>query len=131
MDGVPLDELGRAQQQHRARPDAHSQRYDRQLRLWASSGQQALERAHILLIGAGAFGTSTLKNLVLPGIGAFSILDAKIVDATDLGNNFFLEEASLGKSRAQETVRLLAELNPSVKGHAVVQVGPAVAASSS
>jgi amyloid beta precursor protein binding protein 1 len=44
-------------------------RYDRQLRLWAASGQAALEEAHILLInsGPGVVGVETLKNLVLPG----------------------------------------------------------------
>ena len=44
-------------------------RYDRQLRLWAASGQAALEESHILLInsGPGVVGVETLKNLVLPG----------------------------------------------------------------
>lgn len=44
-------------------------KYDRQLRLWASSGQDALESSHILLLnsGSGAVGVETLKNLVLPG----------------------------------------------------------------
>lgn len=45
-------------------------KYDRQLRLWAASGQDALESAHILLInsGCGSVGIETLKNLVLPGL---------------------------------------------------------------
>ena len=44
-------------------------RYDRQLRLWAASGQTALEESHILLInsGPGVVGVEALKNLVLPG----------------------------------------------------------------
>lgn len=51
-------------------PTAKQKKYDRQLRLWAASGQQALEDAHILLInaGPGVVGVETLKNLVLPGI---------------------------------------------------------------
>jgi amyloid beta precursor protein binding protein 1 len=50
-------------------PSEKEKKYDRQLRLWAASGQQALEDAHILLInsGSGTVGTETLKNLVLPG----------------------------------------------------------------
>jgi hypothetical protein len=50
-------------------PSDKEKKYDRQLRLWAASGQQALEDAHILLInsGAGTVGVETLKNLVLPG----------------------------------------------------------------
>ncbi|KAK4052714.1 hypothetical protein OIV83_002001 [Microbotryomycetes sp. JL201] len=104
-----------------SRPDAHTQRYDRQLRLWASSGQSALENAHILVINGSATGSSTLKNLVLPGVGQFTIIDDAKVEASDIGNNFFLETTSLGKSRAEEVTRLLLELNETVKGNAVVK----------
>ena len=62
-------------------------------------------------------GVETLKNLVLPGIGGFTIVDPATVTETDLGVNFFLEEESLGKSRAEETCRLLRELNPDVEGN--------------
>lgn len=59
--------------------------------LWAASGQSALESAHILVLGASPTSTSILKNLVLPGIGAFTILDDGTVTARDLGANFFFE----------------------------------------
>ncbi|KAG6887311.1 hypothetical protein C0992_012895 [Termitomyces sp. T32_za158] len=98
-------------------PDSKTRRYDRQLRLWAASGQSALENAHLLVISGSATSTSILKNLVLPGIGRFTILDHSQVTPEDAGNNFFLEgPASIGKSRAQEAVRLLGELNEGVVG---------------
>ncbi|KAM0716965.1 hypothetical protein Q7P37_006817 [Cladosporium fusiforme] len=102
-------------------PTAKEKKYDRQLRLWGASGQEALEETHILLInsGSGVTGIEALKNLVLPGIGHFSILDPSLVSEADLGVNFFLEDESLGKFRAEETVRLLQELNPDVKGTAI------------
>ena len=51
-------------------PSEKEKKYDRQLRLWAASGQDALESAHILLVnsGCGTVGIETLKNLVLPGM---------------------------------------------------------------
>lgn len=51
-------------------PSDKEKKYDRQLRLWAASGQAALESANLLLInsGAGTVGIETLKNLVLPGL---------------------------------------------------------------
>ena len=100
-------------------PTAKEKKYDRQLRLWAASGQQALEEAHILLLnsGSGIVGVEALKNLVLPGVGQFTIVDSQVVVEEDLGVNFFLEESSLWKSRAGECCRLLEELNPEVKGH--------------
>ena len=80
---------------------ATNDKYDRQLRLWGANGQKALMDAHILLVQADSVGTETLKNLVLPGVGAFTILDDFIVDENDCGCNFFVEEKSLGKPRAE------------------------------
>ncbi|KAK3114337.1 hypothetical protein LTR53_007464 [Teratosphaeriaceae sp. CCFEE 6253] len=102
-------------------PKAKEKKYDRQLRLWGASGQVALEKTHILLInnGPGVTGVEALKNLVLPGVGHFTILDPAMVSEADLGVNFFLEDTSLGKFRAEETVRLLLELNPEVQGYAL------------
>lgn len=50
------------------------------------------------------------------GIGKFTIADETVVSGADLGVNFFLDEESLGKSRAEACVRLLQELNPDVNG---------------
>lgn len=107
-----------------ALPTAKEKKYDRQLRLWAASGQEALENAHVLLLnsGPGVVGVETLKNLILPGVGTFTIVDESIVGEEDLGVNFFLEDTSLGKPRAEETCKLLNELNPEVKSHAVQKV---------
>ncbi|KAF4865836.1 NEDD8-activating enzyme E1 regulatory subunit [Colletotrichum siamense] len=99
-------------------PSEKEKKYDRQLRLWAASGQAALESANVLLVnsGSGTIGVETLKNLVLPGIGKFTIADDTTVTEADLGVNFFLDESSLGKSRAQCCTELLLELNPEVEG---------------
>lgn len=96
-----------------------SEKYDRQLRLWGEDGQARLEKAHACLINGGATGSETLKNLVLPGIGAFTIVDGKKVGPEDLGNNFFLDAQSLGHSRAVRATELLRELNDRVKGYSV------------
>jgi amyloid beta precursor protein binding protein 1 len=109
-------------------PSSKERKYDRQLRLWAASGQQSLEGSRVLLVNSdgpwdkqnsgvsGVAGVETLKNLVLPGVGGFTIVDPAQVTEPDLGVNFFLEEESLGKPRAEETCRLLRELNPDVEG---------------
>lgn len=119
-------------------PSEKEKKYDRQLRLWAASGQAALESANLLLFntGSGTVGVETLKNLVLPGnvyrsnlphspaayrshslgMGKFTIVDDATVQEADLGVNFFLDEDKLGKSRAQSCTELLLELNPEVHG---------------
>lgn len=93
-----------------------SNRYDRQLRLWGDHGQICLETAKICLLNATATGTEILKNLVLPGIGSFTIVDGNKVTGADVGNNFFLTKDSIGMPRAQVTTDLLMELNEEVSG---------------
>ncbi|KAK5312109.1 hypothetical protein LTR70_008368 [Exophiala xenobiotica] len=107
-------------------PSAKERKYDRQLRLWAASGQRALEESHVLLVvgntagsNTSVAGAETLKNLILPSIGHFTIADSAKVTEADLGVNFFLEESSLAKSRAEETTSFLQELNPDVQGHSI------------
>lgn len=107
-------------------PTAKEKKYDRQLRLWAANGQKALEDAKVLLLnsGPGVVGVEILKNLILPGVGSFTIVDQATVIESDLGVNFFLTEESLGQSRAEESSKLLKELNPEVVVHAVQEVRP-------
>ncbi|XP_021352742.1 NEDD8-activating enzyme E1 regulatory subunit-like isoform X1 [Mizuhopecten yessoensis] len=91
-------------------------KYDRQLRLWGDHGQAALESARVCLVNATATGTEILKNLILPGIGSFTIVDGHKVQGEDVGNNFFLTKDSLGESRAKVATELLGELNPDATG---------------
>lgn len=60
-------------------PSDKEKKYDRQLRLWAATGQAALEDSHILLVnsGSGTVGIETLKNLVLPGRFKSMLCDRK------------------------------------------------------
>ncbi|KAA6425651.1 MAG: NEDD8-activating enzyme E1 regulatory subunit-like [Trebouxia sp. A1-2] len=108
--------------EHPAQPDK-SKKYDRQLRIWGAHGQSALESTRICLLHCSPTGSETLKNLVLGGIASFTIVDHGVVEAADLGNNFFLESSHLGHSRAQHVTELLKELNESVTG-SYVQESP-------
>ncbi|KAI8901918.1 hypothetical protein BC833DRAFT_575555 [Globomyces pollinis-pini] len=95
--------------------DLKSQKYDRQLRLWGAHGQTQLEQSKICLIGANNLGTETLKNLILPAIGSYCIVDNKIITGSDVGSNFFLEKSTIGQNRAKITSNLLNELNDHVQ----------------
>ncbi|GAA5895368.1 hypothetical protein JCM6882_006233 [Rhodosporidiobolus microsporus] len=122
QDAVPLSTATTATTStSSARPDAHTQRYDRQLRLWASAGQTALENARVLVVGANGTATQTLKNLVLPGIGHFSLLSpVTSTTPSDLGTNFFLSPSSLSQPLAPSAVAHLLELNSDVSGTPLV-----------
>mmetsp|Transcript_769 Transcript_769/g.2042 ORF Transcript_769/g.2042 Transcript_769/m.2042 type:complete len:557 (+) Transcript_769:145-1815(+) len=91
-------------------------RKDRSIRLWGERGQKALEQGHVVCLNATVVATEVLKNLVLPGVGKFTIVDNKRVSEKDLGNNFFLDMDCLGKLRAEHVTRLLVEMNSEVVG---------------
>jgi len=95
-------------------------KYDRQLRLWGGHGQRALMNANILLITGDGSGSETLKNLVLPGVGNFTIIDDQIVNHSDLGVNFFVDDQSIGLPRAEVVTSYLCEMNTDVRGSAIV-----------
>lgn len=98
-----------------------SAKYDRQLRLWASTGQSNLENSHICLINATSTGSEILKNLILPGIGQFTIIDERKVSKQDLSSNFFLKNQDLHENLAVAVQKNLNELNNDVNGHAIVE----------
>jgi len=107
---------------------ATKDRYDRQLRLWGASGQKSLYESIIVLIHATAAGTETIKNLVLPGIGSFHIVDDQWVSSSptcSTFSNFFTCPAEVStknngghakKSRAEVATVYLSELNHEVVG---------------
>ena len=98
---------------------AKAKRYDRQLRLWGDHGQAALERAQVCVINATATSTEILKNIVLPGVGKFTIIDDQKVSEEDAGNNFFLEKENIGEFRGPAAKDMLLELNPDVRGNSI------------
>lgn len=99
----------------------HDKKYDRQMRLWGSHGQKRLQTSHICVLHSGPTSAETLKNLVLPCIGAFTLVDDAIVTEEDCGNNFFVDTQHIGRSRAETVAELLLELNPEVRGTALVK----------
>jgi len=96
-------------------------KYDRQMRLWGGHGQEALETAHICVVGSGPTASETLKNLVLPNVGEFTLLDDAVVTESDLGNNFFVDADNVGKPRAEVVRHHLIEMNPEVKGNFILK----------
>ena len=98
---------------------ASTDKYDRQLRLWGAKGQRALGNTEVVLVGVSSAGTETLKNLVLPGIGSFTVIDDDAVVTThDAASNFFLPD--VGRRRADCAAEYLQELNPDVVGSSLV-----------
>jgi molybdopterin/thiamine biosynthesis adenylyltransferase len=72
--------------------------YDRQIRLWGVKAQESLRKANVLLISMKALANEVAKNLVLAGINSLTVVDDQVVTKQDLGAQFFVSEADLGKN---------------------------------
>lgn len=59
--------------------------------------QEKIRSANILLITLKALGNEIAKNLVLAGVGSLTLMDNGLVTDDDLGAQFFISEADIGK----------------------------------
>ncbi|XTI92322.1 hypothetical protein V2W45_787580 [Cenococcum geophilum] len=95
--------------------------YDRQIRLWGVQAQERIRTANILLVSIKALANEVAKNLVLAGIGSLTIIDNEAVTDDDLGSQFFVSEADVGKSRAEAAVPQIQKLNPRVNVRVAIE----------
>lgn len=95
--------------------------YDRQIRLWGVQAQEKIRTANILLVSIKALANEVAKNLVLAGIGSLTIIDNEVVTEDDLGSQFFVSEADVGKSRAEAAAPQIQKLNPRVNVRVAIE----------
>ena len=65
-----------------------------------------IRTANILLVSIKALANEVAKNLVLAGIGSLTIIDNEAVTEDDLGSQFFVSEADVGKSVSLHTLKV-------------------------
>ena len=100
---------------------------DRWSRYIGAVGMDAVAKQNkslVFLSGAGGLGIEIAKNVVLSGCKEFTIQDTKLVELTDLSNQFFLRESDIGKNRAEACKNRLQELNYYVKVNAISSMIP-------
>jgi molybdopterin/thiamine biosynthesis adenylyltransferase/rhodanese-related sulfurtransferase len=91
-------------------------RYSRHLLIpeVGEKGQQRLLQSRILLVGAGGLGSPAALYLAAAGVGTIGIVDADVVDETNLQRQIVHSTATLGEPKVQSAARALRELNPDV-----------------
>lgn len=94
-------------------------RYAR-LRLIPWWDQQRLERARVLVVGAGALGNEVLKNLALVGVGQLFVVDYDVVEAANLTRSVLFRARDRGRKKAEVAAAAARELNPDLRVTAIV-----------
>jgi molybdopterin/thiamine biosynthesis adenylyltransferase/rhodanese-related sulfurtransferase len=78
------------------------------------AGQERLRSARVLLIGAGGLGSPVALYLAAAGIGTIGIVDADVVELSNLQRQIVHGQATLGEPKTESARRRLADLNPHV-----------------
>jgi adenylyltransferase/sulfurtransferase len=82
---------------------------DRQERIsWWS--QEKLKKAKVMVVGAGAIGNETLKNLALLGIGNIFIVDFDTISTSNLSRTVLFRKGDVGEKKAEVAAKRVKEL---------------------
>lgn len=97
--------------------DAQLERYSRQMILpeIGGRGQERLQKAKILVIGAGGLGSPLLLYLAAAGIGTIGIIDADVAELSNLSRQIIFNEAMLGELKVVAAKHSLAQLNSQIQ----------------
>ncbi len=79
------------------------------------TGQLRLKNASVLLIGTGALGSPAALYLAAAGIGRLGLVDADVVDASNLQRQVLHGESWIGKPKLESAAARLREANPNVR----------------
>src|SRR3954471_9330244 len=91
-------------------------RYSRHYSLkgFGPNAQQKLEKAKVLVIGAGGLGCPVLQYLAAAGIGKIGIVDGDKVALSNLQRQVLFETPDVGKPKASTAAQKLLKLNPEI-----------------
>jgi molybdopterin/thiamine biosynthesis adenylyltransferase/rhodanese-related sulfurtransferase len=93
------------------------ERYNRHIILSeiGQKGQDKLNQAKVLVIGAGGLGCPALQYLTAAGIGTIGIIDFDIVSKSNLQRQVLFGTSSLGKNKAIAAKQRLEDLNDAIR----------------
>src|SRR5437660_6379930 len=97
--------------------DAQARRYSRHLLIpeVGEQGQFKLLDSRVLLIGAGGLGSPAAYYLAAAGVGTLGIIDADVVDDSNLQRQILHNTQRIGQYKAESARETIEALNPDVK----------------
>ena len=84
-------------------------------------GQLKLKNAKVLVVGAGGLGCPVLLYLSAAGVGKIGVMDADIVDMTNLQRQVLYKVEDIGNPKATTAANRLAKMNDMIEYEAVKQ----------
>ena len=96
--------------------EAELDRYARHifLREIGGPGQKRLKAAKVLVVGAGGLGSPALLYLAASGVGTIGVIDADLVEASNLQRQIIHSEDRIGLPKVVSAERAMLALNPHI-----------------
>ena len=93
-----------------------SSRWSRQLIIpqFGPETQRRLSRARVVIFGVGGVGCPAALYLAAAGIGTLVLVDADVVELSNLNRQILYRTNDLGKSKAEMAAAFLKELDPAL-----------------
>ena len=79
------------------------------------AGQERLAAARVLVVGAGGLGSPALLYLAAAGVGTIGIVDADVVEMSNLQRQVVHRDADVGRPKTESAAETVAEVNPHVR----------------
>ena len=86
--------------------------YERTERLLGEDGMARLKRAHVLVFGVGGVGSYVVEALARSGIGALTLVDADVVDITNINRQLVADLSTVGKDKVEVAKARVLAVNP-------------------
>lgn len=101
--------------------DDFAERYSRHLRLpeVGLAGQQRLQQARVLLVGAGGLGSPAAFYLAAAGVGTLRLVDDDVVDRSNLQRQILHADDRIGMSKVASAAVAIGALNPRTRLEAI------------
>lgn len=80
-----------------------------------AEGMAQLQQSHVLVVGLGGVGGYTAEMLARSGIGAMTIVDADVVQESNINRQLIALRSTIGQPKAQLWQERLLAINPELK----------------
>ncbi|KAK1134014.1 E1 ubiquitin-activating protein [Melipona bicolor] len=110
-DSTTIADMAKNGSTSRASAEIDEGLYSRQLYVLGHDAMRRMASSDVLISGLGGLGVEIAKNVILGGVKSVTLHDDALCQISDLGSQFYLTEADIGKNRAVACCQRLSELN--------------------
>lgn len=115
MEQVQTEASKSGQMQEREPASAGQRQFLRTIPLLGEEGVARLRASHVAIFGLGGVGSFAAEALARAGVGTLTLVDADVVEATNLNRQLVALHSTLGMHKAEVMARRVADICPDTR----------------